>query len=370
MGWLLLTVWLGQTTTPYAPGDRAEVVAEALDVFDAPAPTAYSVARLRNGDEVVVRGGGPRGWLAIDPPAGSFQWIDEDTVEVRRNVAIVTADRATLRSARDDARMPGPPAAELATGAALRLVDHEPLVLRQGRRQRTWLAVEPPAGLLYHVRADGVAPPGAAAAPHPTARRTALDSPIEPGLVSIGRPAPDDLPGSLAAALSRVEDDHRRELRRPLESWDLGPIRGRYQALLERSDGDALRPIIRERLARLEAQQATANAARRFVQALKESRQADQESMARAAFGTTGGDEPFDATGLLEPSSRLVDGQRVFALIGPEGYAIAYLRPVPGVDARRYLGRRVGVHGPSRYDETVRAKVITVEALEPLAVRP
>jgi hypothetical protein len=66
----------------------------------------------------------------------------------------------------------------------------------------------------------------------------------------------------------------------------------------------------------------------------------------------------------------LVDGQRVFALIGPEGHAVAYLRPVPGVETRRYVGRRVGVRGTSRYDETLRAEVITVRVLEPLAAPP
>jgi hypothetical protein len=363
-----LTAWLAMTAPAAAAPDRAEVVAEVLDVFDAPTPSAYATGRLRAGDEVVVRDEDPDGWLAIEPPPGSFQWIDEAAIEIRDGrVAVVRAERATLRSGRDGARMPGPPAAEVPAGSTLRLLDRDPLTLRQGRSRRTWRAAEPPTGLFRYVRADGVAlgsePPEA-----PRPRRAVS---IDPALVSLGRPAPAGLAPEFRSALARIEDAHRRELRRPIDAWGLAPLRQSYESLRDRASDAAAEDVIRDRLAHLDAQHAAAEAARRFAERLEQSRRfgltADgPEDPPRDA----GEDEPFDATGLLEPSSKLVDGERVFALIGPQGHAVAYLRPVPGVPARRYIGRRVGVRGPARYDETLRAEVIKVQALEPLAGPP
>jgi hypothetical protein len=364
-----LMACLALAAPPGADTDRAEVVAEVLDVFDSPAPSAYATGRLQAGDVVVVRDEGPEGWLAIEPPTGSFQWIDEAALEIREGgIGVIRAERATLRSGRDGARMPGPPAADLPAGSVLRLIDRDPLTLRQGRSLRTWRAVEPPAGLFRYVRANGVARDGSS--PH-RASRPVQSLSIDPALVSIGRPAPAGLSPEFRAALARVEDTHRRELHQPIDTWNLAPSRRAYEALAGRAGDPAAADVIRDRLAHLDAQQAAAEAARAFAERLERSRRQD---FARSEPGEPDAappeDLPYDATGLLEPSSKLVDGQRVFALIGPEGYAVAYLRPVPGVAVRRYIGRRVGVRGSARYDETLRAEVIRVQALEPLAGLP
>lgn len=368
MGWLLVTAWLGLTGSTDARGARGEVVAEALDVYDSPSATAYAVARLHAGDTVFIRDDGPSGWLAIERPSSSFVWIDEAAVNVRERVAVVRAARATLRSGRADARMPGPPSAEGSAGTPLRLLDREPLRLRQGRQTRTWLAVEPPPGLLGFVRADGVERLGDGGSRTPAPRRAAPRG-VDSSLLAIGSLAPAGLPAIDQEALGRVEEAHRRELRRALEAWDLASVRAGYQSLRERGDSPTLGPVLDERLERLDAQQAAADAARRFLKRLQESRRADGNGAPDADVPPEPR-EPYDASGLLEPSSKLVEGQRVFALIGPEGFAVAYLRPVPGVEARRYVGRRVGVRGPARYDETLRVQVITVQGLEPLAGPP
>jgi hypothetical protein len=75
---------------------------------------------------------------------------------------------------------------------------------------------------------------------------------------------------------------------------------------------------------------------------------------------------PFAAEGLVQPSSRQVDGHRVYALIGPEGTPVAYLDVPPGLDARAVLSRRAGVRGSVRYNESLGARLIAVKELEPL----
>ena len=66
---------------PSPGGDAAEVVAEALEVLDAPDEAAFPTGRIRRGDRVVIRAEEPGGWLAIEPPAGSFSWIDLEALE-------------------------------------------------------------------------------------------------------------------------------------------------------------------------------------------------------------------------------------------------------------------------------------------------
>ncbi|MFO0951284.1 MAG: hypothetical protein U0835_09050 [Isosphaeraceae bacterium] len=86
----------------------------------------------------------------------------------------------------------------------------------------------------------------------------------------------------------------------------------------------------------------------------------------RLAHVEASGRPPFAAEGLLQPSSRQVEGRRVYALIGPEGNAVAYLDVPPGLDARPMLSKRVGARGSTRYEESLRAKLVTVRELEPL----
>src|SRR5262245_57719259 len=99
MPWHYLMAWLVLASPAGAEPERAEVVAEVLDVFDSPTPSAYATGRLQVGDVVIVQDEGPEGWLAIEPPAGSFQWVDEAAIEVRAGgIGVVRTTRATLRS--------------------------------------------------------------------------------------------------------------------------------------------------------------------------------------------------------------------------------------------------------------------------------
>jgi hypothetical protein len=72
------------------------------------------------------------------------------------------------------------------------------------------------------------------------------------------------------------------------------------------------------------------------------------------------------AEGLVQPSSRQVEGRRVYALIGSEGSPIAYLDIPAGMDARPLVAKRVGVRGAVRHDETLGSKLIAVRDLESL----
>ena len=55
--------------------------------------------------------------------------------------------------------------------------------------------------------------------------------------------------------------------------------------------------------------------------------------------------------GFIQPSVRKVDGHKVFALIGAQGSAIAYLDIPAGLDPEPDLARRVGVRGQAHFSE-------------------
>jgi hypothetical protein len=110
-------------------------------------------------------------------------------------------------------------------------------------------------------------------------------------------------------------------------------------------------------------------AIRKFEEALERSRRIDAEVgqiKRKLADSRTLTERSYDAKGLLQASSRQVEGQKVHALIGPEGVPIAYLTIPPGIPASRLLARKVGVRGDVHYNETLGTRLITVRDLDTL----
>ena len=133
------------------------VSAETIDVASEPDEGAFVTGKLKRGDPVTIVSRLESGWLAIEPPEGSFSWVDHDAIEeLGGGRARVVAARAGVRPGRAGARMPGAAKWILPAGSAITLVDRPALTLRQGGRVRTWEAIVPPAGELRYVMADGV----------------------------------------------------------------------------------------------------------------------------------------------------------------------------------------------------------------------
>jgi hypothetical protein len=148
-------------------------------------------------------------------------------------------------------------------------------------------------------------------------------------------------------------------------------VRTRYEALLKSvTDPDATR-IIRARLDVVGREEELASTVREFERVLDKSRLRDREVdriEKRLAAAEQPGRRPFVAEGLVQTSSRRIDGKRVLALIGPEGAALAYLDVPDGLDVRPLLSRRVGVRGDMHYNEALHARLISVRSIEPLDV--
>ncbi len=202
------------------------------------------------------------------------------------------------------------------------------------------------------------APPSTTADPQGAVERT-----VAPGEL------PASLPPDLAAEIAPIDASYRAMLRQPLERWRLGPIRVSYEALLGRMTDPAAQAAIRARLERVGRHADAAEAARAFQALLERSRRRDREVAAirsRLVNDDRRLARPYDAEGLMQPSARKINGQKVFALIGPEGTTQAYLEVPAGLDASPLLSRRVGVRGEIQYSDALRARLITVRDLDPL----
>ncbi len=355
---LSLVVLLGLT------GPSARVTAPSLEVFDAPGGTATRTGRLKQGATVVVRGQSGD-WLEIVPPPGSFSWVDGSAIdEAQDGRARVISQRAEVRTGRPGARLPGPPGIVLERGREVRLLSRPPLRLGEGRSSREFRAITPPEEESRFVKVAGTDRDEPPEILDDRTRRVTL------GVVDPGLDSPLDPPSEVAPALERIEVDHRRALRGSLELWHLEPIRDAYRTLLESQTSPSARSAVQARLDQTERQIRLADDARTLRSALDRGRGRDHDLPSARRPRSDLAKRPrrdYDVRGLLQPSSRQVDGQSVFAIIGPDGSTTAYVVSPPGLEAGRLIGHQVGIRGKPRPRLEFGAKLLEMQDLDDLS---
>jgi hypothetical protein len=65
----------------------------------------------------------------------------------------------------------------------------------------------------------------------------------------------------------------------------------------------------------------------------------------------------------------MVEGRKLYALIGSDGSTIAFLDIPPGLDPSPLQSRRVGVLGATHYDQDLGTRLITVRDIEAIESR-
>ena len=361
--------------------DEGIVVARDLTIYDRAESDAFEAGTLPLGAKVVVANEGTGGWLAIEPTHDVFDWIEETAIRTSRepNVARVVSPTATVRSARAGARLPGPPKSTLKRGDMVELVDLSPLRVRFGDEHKTWRAIVPAVDELFYVRADGIEIVRKRARVRVGRKSTETVDQAEPdldksmrvdeSLAKIGpRASLATLPDSVEAAIRSAEEEHRAMLRRPIEDWQTRTIAGAYQRILNQKDLPAAAAVVvRGRLDELKRQAEAANAATDVDDLLRRGRSREAKIGAgklKTKMPESKKKRPFDAVGLLQPSSKLHDGGKVFALIARDGLIATYLDIPPGYDTRPLIAHRVGVRGENRYDANIGGKLLLVNELE------
>jgi hypothetical protein len=182
------------------------------------------------------------------------------------------------------------------------------------------------------------------------------------------------LPGAVAAEIGRVDATYRAILTaQPIGQWRFETVRAAYQAILKRAgDNPAVEEALRDRLARVTRHEQAAQAARTIESILARSRRRDAEVaqvQQRLAAAEVGHARAYSAIGVVQPSSRMVEGRKLHALIGSNGSTLAYLDIPPGLELDPLMSRRVGVRGATHYNPDLGARLITVRDLEAIESR-
>jgi hypothetical protein len=182
------------------------------------------------------------------------------------------------------------------------------------------------------------------------------------------------LPVAVAAEIGRVDAmDRAIVTAQPIAEWRFDSVRAAYQAILKRvGENPAVEEALRDRLARVTRQEQAAQAARTIETLLARSRRRDAEVAQvrqRLAAAERTRARAYTAMGFVQPSSRMVEGRKLHALIGANGSTLAYLDIPPGVDLDPLMSRRVGVRGATHYNPDLGARLITVRDLEAIESR-
>ncbi len=359
---LLLALFVAAPVDPDGPKAAARLVVsvDRLDVYAEIDDHGFTTSQLKSGTPVEVKQSLPNGWLAIAPPRNEILWVDADAVdELRDGRLFVHVESTPLRLGRANLPQPGPLKTTIREGTVLLPANVPSIESRKGRTRHTWLAVKLGPDEVRFVRAAGIHDPSlsdAAAPAPPPAERTAA---ITPG----------DLPVEVSGPLKKIDDRHRAAVSRPVPEWNLEPIKRDYQTLLASlNDSPAAKPV-RERLEDVSQEDELAKAARDFETLMRKSRKRDVEieKIKEGLRELREDDElAFDAEGLLQATARQVDGEKVFSLLNEDGLTVTYLRIPPGVDTHNLVARRVGVRGKSRFDDTIKYRLLDVRDIEAL----
>jgi hypothetical protein len=254
----------------------------------------------------------------------------------------------------------------------VRLVDQNPLRIGSGPTATVWYAIVPPADVACYVRSEATRKIDSSPAPA-TEIRASYEAPQEERPPA-ARPVSDVLPPDIRAEIDSIESLAQSTRKsRPAGQWQFEPVRARYQALLQRAgNNSAVEDAIRARLADLARFEEASQAARQIDAILAASHERDQEVSAlerRLAGAAQTHARAFNAIGFVQPSAQLVDGRKLYALIGKNGSTLAYLDVPPGLNVEPLLAHRVGVRGVPHYNEELGARLITVRDIETVGTK-
>lgn len=369
--------------------------APTAQVYTAPDETSCIVGEVGQSTRLVRResGDSASGWLVIAAPPGLFDWVDSQAIErtgtgTGTGMGRIRVDRAIIRAGIPNAKMPGPPVADLRRGAEVTLLDRDRLSLPQGSETRIWVAIMPPADRRYYLRRDDLEDVGPGANPstatnnHEPPSTLARDLPSTGDRVSPGesdpQPSQPSQPtpnaGGRFPELAAIEARHWAILAMPMEHWELADVRRLYQERSRLASDSAEIALIEKRLGEVTRQEVLGDSARRFQEALAKSRAHDRAAdLALKRTRSQPSVTPrrtYDAEGLLQVSAKRALGQAVLSLVGDEGLPIGYVIPPPGMEFSRVIGRRVGVRGRIRFDEDFQARLIEASEIDPIDKSP
>lgn len=350
-----------------APGSPAEpppyesiVTAAVVEVRSGPSRNFYPTSLLRQGDRVRVRGSEENGaWLAIDPPPGSFSWIQDRALgEHRGRQAFVLLDDTPIRVGSE--LVETPPLVErrkLSRGTQVVILD-----TRMARDENGgWLPISPVPSEVRYIPADAVRP----AAPVQTTAAAPPAAPV-PGVTAAAGPVEVRWRQAEAARLAgRYAEAEQLYLQVAAETADRDlQVRcyNEVQFLRQRAAAPPATPSLSPPTSAAGAPPgywpsgapAVPPAPAQATSQYTYSRDSTWQRPGTAPAGTSnsGPGAQWIGAGWLRPAGFVLDNRETFVLESPHGYT--YVTPQPGATLAPYLGKHVFLYGNVGYRGDVR----------------
>jgi hypothetical protein len=432
LGTALVLALTGPASAQTAP-TRAVVQTDGAEVRCRPGAEAavYVTQKLRRGDTVQVVEKVANDWLKIEPPQGSFSWVNSRAVRpagTQPNVWVVLSNDAQVPVLVGSPFKPGKPdviGTSLARGAQVVVIGaHWP------SGDGDWLPIAPPPGEYRYIRAADLAPPAAAttvARPDaPAAGAGSSGPPLAP--VAIPDPAPrkpdqDVHVGAAPATSGEPLLDQAQQRERTGDRLGAAAIYDQLGRKYFASDHDAAVQYF-NRAAWLRGGSAAATAppvnqanalfqqatqyekAGNWTEAIRtwerlgdlcrDDYQLSMQYYNRAGWlrqrhpttspapsappaTTSSAPPPASAApgkvvsgqkselGLLQRSPTFIDGQPTYVLETSAAQVIAYLRPQAGVNLEAYVGKNVEVIGQVVPRNDLRDRYMIATLVRPLS---
>jgi hypothetical protein len=310
-------------------------------------PQLYVTSQLHRGDAVKVVKEAEGGWVAIKPPAGSFDWINMRFVNQTKPgsamwyvVAFVGTKVPLLAGSSVSSATTKP------TVEAFRVSRGQQLKAVGGKMPSDdgfWLSVEPVETEVRYIRADAIS-----RQPNQT---TSTITP--PGINPDGPPGVVTPPPPVAGASTSVDPRW--------QSAEDAERKGNYSEAIMKYRQLANETVNSDHELSLRA----SNQAQRLTDALSVRPPASVGNTAGAQSGLPAGWIRSGA-GWLRRAGRSYDANPLYVLENSQGMPIIYAIAQPGYTLAPYENRNVDLIGPSGYNGGLRANRMTVMQVQPL----
>jgi len=397
---LITTAATADESFPYKIAVKARDVA----VRSGPGSQFYATGHLAAGDEIEVyqRKGG--GWLAIRPPATSFNWIeanklrmtnDPDLAKVVGNnvVAWVGSELGAVEDHKWQVK--------LDVGESVRLMSRQSMAIFSGDERRDFYQIAPPAGDFRWVHERDIKPlveQAAAvkstseiqlaqfqvAADETSDASTRRDGFVARDNATADTPAariaslaprtgfqPSEAGGADFDSLAKMLDIELSEnVSKDPSQWKLASLHQNAKTLLEQSDTTLQRGKARlmlenikefERLQRRYAEDEDSEVD--VPQAESQSANERPVSEFSDASSLSGFDPRFDGRGWLLPVHSRRQASPPYALLDQQGQILSFVSPAPGLNLHRYLRKQVGIFGQRSRAEFLNKPHLTADRI-------
>lgn len=388
IGGLAAAVCVASVVRAQAPHAEAVVTAQEVQVLSGPSAKYYPTSKLRAGDRVRVVEEKEGGWLAIEPPLGSFSWIKASTIDRHGKVAIVSGPSDVLVGS---ALVPDEPTVQqtrLQQGAQVVIFEDRPA--QKGADQ--WYPIQPPPQEVRYIPASAViraatpvqtvsAPAGA-----PAAATSSLDPLLAQAQAAenAGNYAEADRlfrqlyattrdPQVQQACVTHLDAIAPR-LRASAAAYT--PPAPAYQPPAPAYQAPAppayAPPVTAPAPAPGYAYGQPCPPAPQPQQAVSQyaSQPAQPASFSRAPAmpqpQANSAPAIWSNPGYLRHSSLSVAARQTYALESSEGFLRLYVTAAPGVNLEPYVGKNVALYGPTVYSSELKTNYMQVQQVNPV----